>query len=33
VTHQLVLSACVVLGFSAGPALAFKNIEGCDIRR
>jgi len=31
VTHRLVLIACVVLGFSAGPALAFKNIEGCDI--
>jgi hypothetical protein len=31
VTRQLVLIACVVLGFSAGPALAFKNIEGCDI--
>jgi hypothetical protein len=31
VTQQLVLIACVVLGFSSGPALAFKNIEGCDI--
>jgi hypothetical protein len=31
VTRHLVLIACVVLGFSAGPALAFKNIEGCDI--
>ena len=30
-THRLVLIACAVLGFSAGPALAFKNIEGCDI--
>ena len=30
-TRHLVLIACVVLGFSAGPALAFKNIEGCDI--
>jgi len=31
VTQRLVLIACVVLGFSAGPALAFKNIAGCDI--
>ena len=30
-TQRLVLIACVVLGFGAGPALAFKNIEGCDI--
>jgi hypothetical protein len=31
VTQRLVLVACVVLGVSAGPALAFKNLEGCDI--
>jgi hypothetical protein len=31
VTQPLVLIACVVLAFSAAPALAFKHIEGCDI--
>jgi hypothetical protein len=31
VKQRLVLLACLALGFSAGPALAFKNIEGCDI--
>jgi hypothetical protein len=31
VTQRLVLVACVVLGVSAGPAFAFKNLEGCDI--
>jgi hypothetical protein len=31
VKQRLVLLACLVLGFSAGPALALKNIEGCDI--
>ena len=30
-TQRLVLIACVVLSFSAGPAFAFKNIAGCDI--
>ena len=29
--QRLVLLACLTLGFSASPALAFKNIEGCDI--
>ncbi len=29
--QRLVLLACLALGLSAGPALAFKNIEGCDI--
>lgn len=28
--QRLVLLAYLALGFSAGPALAFKNIEGCD---
>jgi len=31
VKQRLVLLACLALGFSASPALAFKNIEGCDI--
>jgi hypothetical protein len=31
VKQRLVLLACLALGFGAGPALAFKNIEGCDI--
>ena len=29
--QRLVLLACLALGFSASPALAFKNIAGCDI--
>ncbi len=28
---SLVLLACAVLGLSAGPAFAFKNIAGCDL--
>jgi len=31
VTRPFVLIACLVLGFSATPALAFKNIAGCDL--
>jgi len=31
VKQRLVLLACLALGFSASPALAFKNIAGCDI--
>jgi hypothetical protein len=31
VKPRLVLLACLALGFSARPALAFKNIAGCDI--
>jgi hypothetical protein len=31
VTQRLVVIACVALSFSAAPALAFKNIAGCDI--
>jgi hypothetical protein len=31
VTQRLVLVACVVLSVSAGPAFAFKTLEGCDI--
>ena len=30
-TQRLVLIACAVLSISAAPALAFKNIQGCDI--
>lgn len=29
--QRLVLLACLALGFSASPALAFKHIAGCDI--
>ena len=29
--RRLVLLACLASGFSASPALAFKNIAGCDI--
>ena len=29
--QRLVLLACLALGFSASPALAFKNIAGCDL--
>jgi hypothetical protein len=31
VKQRLVLLACLALGFSASPALAFKNVAGCDI--
>jgi alcohol dehydrogenase, propanol-preferring len=31
VRHSLVLGLCVAVAFSASPALAFKNIAGCDI--
>ena len=29
--QRLLLLACLALGFSASPALAFKNVAGCDI--